>query len=398
MRLFQSCFLNKNGRKNGLIGFERLTSFAVLLVLFSFIAIPSVYAEVLHFADAQVEGLPHSHVNLWKDNSREPKGVVIAMHGLIMHGGVYDKMARQLVNQGYIVYAQDMRGYGRWNPSLVKEILASKKDKDGFTTSDLGVSVLSGPADAHLWNKSEELFQRRTEARESEEFLKAHSKVAYSESFKDLLKLTKAVKANHDELPLFIVGESMGAGMALHVASEAPDCVDGLVLSSPAIKKKLNLAPRMLVDLFKVVRHPKSPLNLKPYILRFSSEDPVTAKSCATDPLVRKSLSLPELYRTMKEINRNIKYADKVASDIPVLIIQGDKDRMVKSNGAALLLSHLNCKEQTVKWFEGKGHLLLETPHITDETMTVVQQWLNQQFYDLKTKVSVTSLPGRNID
>ena len=106
---------------------------------------------------------------------------------------------------------------------------------------------------------------------------------------------------------------------------------------------------------------------------------------------MRKSLSLKELYRTAKEINRNIKYADSVPSDIPVLVIQGDKDRMVKSNGAALLLSHLKSKDQTVKWFGGKGHLLLETPLITEDTMNVVQEWINQHYMESINRIPLKS-------
>ena len=344
---------------------------AMLVLAFTLSAQLDVSAKLVHKKDARIKGLPHSHVHMWYDDQVKPIGVVIAMHGLIMHGGVYDALARNLVDDGYLVIAADMRGYGRWSPDKVERLLSKADFK-----SDLSTRVHSPESNLNL---NLEETQVLPDSDESPTFLKSHAKVRYSETYKDLLKMTRVVSSNYPDLPLFLVGESMGAGMALHVAGTAPECVDGLVLSSPAIKRKLNLVPRVVVDLCKFVRHPRSPVDISPYIRKFASEDPEIAELCVVDPMVRKHLSVGDLVRTSREINRNIKFAKSVPPDIPVLIIQGDKDRMVKSNGASLLLSHLRCKDQTMKWFEGRGHILLETPLITDETMSVVEEWINYQ-------------------
>lgn len=351
---------------------------------------PPVQAEVVRDRDAQVEGCPHSHVNLWQDPDVEPRGVVIALHGLIMHGGVFDSLANTLAEKGYIVVAADMRGYGRWAPDKVEQILSKKCDEE---TSDLGVKVPVFSRQADLVDVAVE-----GDLEENDDFLKEHSKVVYKKSFQDLVKLTRAVKANHPDLPLFLVGESMGAGMAIHIAGVTPESLDGIVLSSPAIKKKVNLVPRILVDAARFVRHPHKPVDLKPYILKFASEDPVIARACAQDPLVRKSLRPGELLKTSREIGRNIKYAEMVPPSVPVLIIQGDRDRMVKSNGVVSLLHRLKSEDQTVKWFPGKGHLLLETPYITDETMGTVTGWLNQKVREGRSKAVTQSLPDNNSD
>lgn len=340
-------------------------------------------AEVERQTDAQLDGLPHSHLNVWLDRSVEHRGVIIAMHGLIMHGGVFDTVASNLAEKGFIVLAADMRGYGRWKPDLVERVLAARND----SSSDLSVKISEEGEDI------KDLTEEPLVLEESDSFLKSRSRVRYNESFKDLLALTRAVDQNYPQLPVFLMGESMGAGMAIHVAGEAPECVDGMILSSPAIKKKINLAPRILLDAARFCRHPHKPVDLKPYILKFSSEDPLIARACAGDPLVRKSLRPGDLLRTSREIGRNISYADLVPPEVPVLIIQGDRDRMVKSNGVVTLLQRLKSKDQTVKWFPNKGHLLLETPYVTDETLDVVTGWLNQhvQSYE-KAPGSLSSL------
>lgn len=348
-------------------------------------------AKLVHQSDAQVKGMPHSHVNVWFDDSKAPKGIVIALHGLIMHGGVFDTLAGNLVDNGYTVIAADMRGYGRWSPSTVNEEIAKKYiiKEDGF--SDLAVRVnVSNPISEKIKYSLPKSIKLKVN--ESQQFLENKSEIKYTESYKDLLSLTKSVKANYPNLPVYLVGESMGAGMAMHIASDAPDCVDGLVLSSPAIKRQSNLLPRVVVDAVRVAIHPKKQLDLIPYIRKFASEDPVITKACLKDPMVRKNLSVAELYMTMKEIRKNIKFADTVPEDIPVLIIQGDKDRMVKCNGVALLLKHLKSKDQTVKWFHNKGHLLLETPYITSDTLNVVEQWLEHHTIQNSSKISYSSV------
>lgn len=212
--------------------------------------------------------------------------------------------------------------------------------------------------------------------------------IHYGQSYKELVQLSSALRNKYPSLPLYCIGESLGAALALHLASDMPDSIDGLILSSPAVKRKLfYFAPALVKDVVSVLSRPFplfTQVDVSPYIRRWASEDPKTCNATVEDPLVRKRLSTYDLLLTMKEVRGSTRYANKIPAEMPVLIIQGDKDRMVRANGVVTLMSHLKSTDETVKWFVGKGHLLLETPYVMPETVETVSGWLLQHASDAK--------------
>lgn len=301
--------------------------FAASLVL-PMLACQSAKAEVVLESDPVIEGAPKAHYYRWQDNSQKPKGVAIALHGLIMHGRVYDRLAHELTDMGFVVIAPDLRGYGQYS-------------------------------------------QEETSA--------AEHKVLYDKSYADICQLTKAVRNQYPDTPLFLIGESLGAGMAIRVASEHGKLVDGIVLSSPAIKARLHINRRVVKDLSMLLVHPKREVDLSPYIKEFSSESAEIANGALQDPLVRKSLPPSDIFRTAFLISKIKNFARKIPADMPVLIIQGDQDRMLKCNGVVTLISRLKSTDQTVRWFSGIGHILIETDHILPETIMTLRSWLTEK-------------------
>ncbi|KAB2894998.1 MAG: alpha/beta hydrolase, partial [Kofleriaceae bacterium] len=74
---------------------------------------PDVPAEVrrldLTFCGAGVE----LYAQKWRPTEVEPKAVVVIHHGLADHSARYNELAVRLVQDGYAVWAFDMRGHGR---------------------------------------------------------------------------------------------------------------------------------------------------------------------------------------------------------------------------------------------------------------------------------------------
>ena len=260
---------------------------------------------------------------VWQSASCKPTAVIVTLHGLIMHGGVFDSIARRLVSQGYIVAAPDMRGYGRW--------------RSGKETSE----------------------------------------VSYDETFDDILGLVKKLKTQYPDVPLFCIGESLGADMSMRVASVEPTLIDGLVLSSPAIKHRTYLGP-IVANMPLLFAKPGKQIDLIPYIRKFASEDPRIIDGALNDPLVRKGLSASELVRSVSVFKASLNYAKLIPSSIPVLVMQGSSDRVVKSNAVVSLLGCLKSTDQTVRWFNARGHLLLETNYVYPDTMQIVVGWLKE--------------------
>src|SRR5262249_18611094 len=136
-------------------------------------------------------------------------------------------MAKHLAAKGFVVLAIDMRGYGKW--------------------------ITADPEKREYQGES----------------------VCYKQSYEDLTALVTAARAKYPGLPLYMIGESLGAGFVLHVASDRPELLDGMVLSSPAIKRRFAYpAPQWISDSMLLIANPKRQLNLVPYIRRFASEDP----------------------------------------------------------------------------------------------------------------------------
>ena len=152
--------------------------------------------------------------------------------------------------------------------------------------------------------------------------------------------------------------------------------IDGMVLSSPALKRRVYINTEVVKDCSTLVTNPRKQCDLAPYIKKLSSEDPRIVAEELADPYVRKHMACKDMFNTFSLIKGNLAHAKGVPAQVPVLVIQGDRDRILKQNAVVLLLERLQCKDQTVRWLPGKGHVLIETALIDPSTMGTIQDWL----------------------
>lgn len=298
----------------------------------------SVFAQVAREDFPQIANLPDIPVSKWEDQNNlstgvKPKGVAVAIHGLIMHGRVYDQMARDLAQDGYVVFAPDLRGYGRWN------------------SEDLTI-------------------------REGKDPLPENHKVNYEQSFQDLKALVSSIKSHYGDTPVYLIGESLGAGFSMRLASELPNEIAGIVLSSPALKRRFYLEPVMVKQVARLMTNPAGEIDLVPYIKKFSSEDPMIVQDTIEDPYVRKRLNCAALCATARLIKSNMSHVEGIPADMPVLVLQGDNDRMLKAEAVSVFMDKLRSKDQTIRWMPGKGHVLIETNRISPDTLGTIKDWL----------------------
>lgn len=262
----------------------------------------------------------------------DPKGVVLALHGLAMHGQTFRELAKALADQGFLVYSTDMRGYGRLTKEYPHEFCSAKDCKQ---------------------------------------------KLNYNKSANDLLKLADRLKSDHKSLPLYIVGESMGADMAIRIASERPELADGLVLSSPAIRTHHFIDSISMKNLPIVMTNFNKQLDLIPYVKKYASDDPEVVNELTHDPLLRRRMSPNELYASRNYINRTLSFVPNIRENKPVLVLQAKDDRVVRADAVGMLMSKLRSQDQQVRWYDDRGHILIETAHIQPDTMQTIVSWLN---------------------
>lgn len=269
----------------------------------------------------------------WQSKTMAPRGVVLAIHGLVMHGKSYDQVGRTLAAQGFAVYATDMRGYGRCGSEHHHEFCQLPDCKQ---------------------------------------------KIDYEKSFNDLVKLSQTLKEKYPSVPFYCIGESLGGAMAIKISSKYPELMDGLILSAPAIKRHNFFDPYLIAQAASwVAVNPKAQLDLMPFVRKFASDDPDVIAELQKDPLLRTHLSVTELLKSHNAVRKTISYVPGIKPEIPVLVIQGSADRCIKANAVMLLLSRLRSEDQTVKWFHQRGHILLETSHVKPDTMDSVVIWIS---------------------
>ncbi len=112
----------------------------------------------------------------------EAKGVVQIAHGMSEHIARYEYVAKKLNQAGYLVYGNDHRGHGKSVTS--KEELGILADENGF------------------------------------------EKMA-----EDMFTLTKKIKEKHPNLPLFLLGHSMGSFLSQRYIMLYGNEINGVILS-----------------------------------------------------------------------------------------------------------------------------------------------------------------------
>ncbi len=156
--------------------------------------------------------------------------------------------------------------------------------------------------------------------------------------------------------------------------------LDGLILSSPALKPRLHINPRMMkgdMNMIIGLIDANATMNLSPYIKAYVSEDPAITRAVLNDPLVRKQFSCQDIWHSYVMMKPIYKEASLINNSTPILIMQGSKDRVLESKAIIKLVSNLNTNDLTVKWFKDHGHLMLEAPEPHIDVLQTIDEWLH---------------------
>lgn len=121
----------------------------------------------------------------YKWDCAQPKAIIHIVHGMSEHADRYDHFATELTKQGFVVYSSDLRGHGK---------TAGELEKVGQFAMQDG------------WNKV----------------------------VKDIIALSYHFKKQNPNLPLIILGHSMGSFLARNVAYTNTDIADGYIFSATA--------------------------------------------------------------------------------------------------------------------------------------------------------------------
>lgn len=264
-------------------------------------------------------------------NTSSPHAVIVAIHGATLHGRSYSTLAESLSKKGYAVFAPDMRGFGSWYHD----------DHPG------------------------------------EEFPKH---VLYKRSERDLKALLSKLREIYPRKPIYLMGESVGANMAIRLLALDEQCADGMILSSPAIKQRYFFGPSVLKQIATVFFwNPKAQLDITPFLRSRVSESPEITDERVNDSLARNKMNAGELFKTRWFNKDSIRLVPALPENKPVLVLEGAEDRLFDALDIHTLMSDLPMTDKKLELLQGQGHIHLETKYLKPTTEEIVSNWLAEK-------------------
>lgn len=239
------------------------------------------------------------HFRSWQP-APHPRASVLLVHGVGEHSGRYQWLAEWLVGQGLAVYAWDHRGHG-----------------------------LSSGRRGHVGS--------------------------WSEYRADLqLCLDHARRSSPAEAPLFVLGHSMGALVALDAVIHSAPVLAGLALSGvpmePAgvAKWHLVLLARVLARLWPAfpIRLPLAPEQLT------SRRDDLDL--LAADPLLLRKVTARWGLEAMRALATARLSAFRIT--LPLLVLHGGQDPVNRVEGARWLLHHAGSEDKQLRVYAQSRH------------------------------------------
>ncbi len=278
-----------------------------------------------------------------------PKMAVQIAHGMGEHAQRYDWLAQQLNAQGYSVYANDHRGHG-----VTGEACLGYMGPDG-------------------WNRL----------------------------LADAYELNQHIRNTSQDVPLILLGHSMGSMMSQQYITRYGASIDGLVLSgSPGFKaKSINPIPRWILG-FELRRHgPAAQSSLMQSLLFGSANKPFDGPDATgfewlsrdadevakyvDDPkcgFVISTGSLKDLYAGSAAAS-NPEAIDAIPKNLPIYVMSGTEDPVHSEQGdiERLLTAYraAGLSDITVQWYAQGRHEMFNEIN-KEEVVADLAGWLQR--------------------
>ena len=234
--------------------------------------------------------------------AEDPRAAILLVHGLAEHGGRYSDFGRRMAGFGLSVYALDLRGHGL---------------SDG----------------------------RRGHADRFEVLLQ------------DLDRFRREIEGITDDLPLFVLGHSMGGLIVARYVEEYEPRFVGAIITSPW------LATGMAIPRWKIVAAgilnkmlPAIPMDAG-IDAKYLSHDPVVVSRYKDDPLVHGKIT-PRLFsEASMAMGLVMQRSERVR--VPILFLLAGDDRIVDTRKSEAFARSLKISDVTIRVLQDYYHEVL---------------------------------------
>ncbi|XP_026189346.1 monoglyceride lipase isoform X2 [Mastacembelus armatus] len=277
------------------------------------------YTDLQHIVNA--DGL-HLFCRYWEPTG-PPSGLVFIAHGAGEHCGPYDEIAQRLKDLSLLVFAHDHVGHGQ-------------SEGDRMNIKDFQLYI------------------------------------------RDSLQHIDMMKSRYPNLPVFIVGHSMGGAISILTACERPSDFAGVVLIGPLVQMNPDSATPFKVFLAKIVNHVLPSLSLGSINSKWVSRDQTQVEAYDADELnfhggMRVSFGM-QMMGAVARIEREIP-----SIRWPFLLLHGDADKLCDIRGSKMMYENAPSSDKQLKVYEGAYHALhRDLPEVIESVLKEVTSWIQE--------------------
>lgn len=231
----------------------------------------------------------------------KPKAVILGLHGMNEHAGVFEMPAEAWRKAGIAVYAYDQRSFGAAPQPGVWPGADRMAD-------DFGVAA-------------------------------------------------RLLRSRHPGVPIYAVGSSMGGGVLLLAMArpEAPP-VDGVILEAPAVWSRSRMPDYQSAALW-IAAHTVPDMTLTGRGLnRVPSDNRAMLRARWRDPLIQKSARVDALWGVTNLMDRAYEAAPRLR--VPVLLLYGERDQIIPRVPIEDVARRLPGESRRVAFYRNGWHML----------------------------------------
>ncbi len=255
------------------------------------------------------------------NKSNSPKAVLIIVHGLAEYCERYDYVVEKINRKNISVYRYDLRGHGK------------SGGQKGWVES-------------------------------------------YESYIKDLQEVVKLAKEENKNIPLFILGHSMGGFITAGYGIKYKNDVSGLILSAAALERP-DSAKGINGALIKTFNKIYPGYKMKNDLGKHVSRDKEVVEKYIKDPLVLKKISIKLYYEFlisgMNWIEDNIKKFDNSC-----LVLHGKEDKIINYKSSIRFKDKINSDDKNIIIYDNLYHEILNEME-KDEVIQDVISWIEER-------------------